>query len=107
MSKDYSEIKLKNFLYYCDPPYYKVGDNTYYGLKGKSHKDFDHIRFFEYITNIAKENKVIISYEDSEPIRELYKDWNIVGLSKKTVNFNPNNKNNETLKTPELLIMNY
>lgn len=106
-SKDYKEIKLNNWLYYCDPPYCKVGDNTYYGLKGKTHKDFNHISFFEYITEISKNNKVIISYEDSEIIRNLYKDWNIVSLNKKTVNFNPNNKNNETLQTNELLIMNY
>lgn len=107
LSKDYSELKYNGFLYYCDPPYYKVGDNTYYGLKGKSHKDFDHIRFKEYIDNISKTNKVIISYEDSKEIRELYRDFNFVELNKKTVNYNPNNKNNETLQTNELLIMNY
>lgn len=106
-SKDYSDIIYNNCLYYCDPPYNKVGDNTYYGLKGKTHKDFDHLKFYNYIKEISKNNYTIISYEDSRPIRELYKDFNIISISKKTVNFNPNSKNNETLQTNELLIMNY
>lgn len=104
---DYNEIKLKNAFYYCDPPYAKVGDNTYYGNKGELHKGFDHNEFFEYVTELAKDNYIMISYEDSGYIRELYKDWNIIELNKKTVNWNPSKKVNETLKTDELMILNY
>ena len=52
-------------------------------------------------------NKIMISYEDSETIRELYKDWNIVEIDKNTINYNPRTKKSDTIKTNELLIMNY
>lgn len=105
--EDYHNIKADNAFWYCDPPYAKVGDNTYYGIKGKSHREFSHYDFFKYITEISRNNFVMISYEDSEFIRNLYQGWNFIEIPKKTVNFNPNNKRNETLKTNELLITNY
>jgi hypothetical protein len=52
-------------------------------------------------------NKIMISYEDSETIRELYKDWNIVEINKNTTNYNPRTKKSDIIKTDELLIMNY
>lgn len=105
--EDYHNVMLQNAIYYCDPPYAKVGDNTYYGNKGNAHKEFDHLDFFNYISEISKNNFVMISYEDSEYIRNLYRGWNIVELPKKTVNYNPGKDKSETLTTNELLILNY
>lgn len=105
--EDYHDVKLQNAVYYCDPPYAKVGDNTYYGSKGKAHKEFDHIDFYNYILEISKSNFVMISYEDSEYIRNLYRGWYIVEIPKKTVNYNPGKDKSETLTTNELLILNY
>lgn len=107
LCEDFHRVKYENAFYYCDPPYALVGDNTYYGSKGINHKGFNHYDFFKFITEIAKKNLVMISYEDSSFIRELYKEWYIIEIPKKTVNFNPKNKNNETLITNELLILNY
>lgn len=106
-NEDYKNIKYSNCLYYCDPPYNNVGDNTYYGYNGNNHKNFNHLEFYEYISEISKTNKIIISYEDSEEIQNIYKNFNIHKINKKTINFNPNNKKNETLQTNELLITNY
>ena len=106
LNKDYKELIYSDILYYCDPPYYKVSSNTYYGKNGKNHKDFDHGEFAEWIKDRSKNNKIIISYEDSDYIRSLYKDFNIKEISKKTTTFSKN-ENNRTIDTPELLIMNY
>lgn len=108
LCEDYHNITgFSNAFIYCDPPYAKVGDNTYYGVKGKSHREFNHYDFFDYINAEAKRNYVLISYEDSDFIRSLYKGWDILELPKKTVNYNPSNGNNETLVTNELIITNY
>lgn len=110
-NKDYHELIYKDCLYYCDPPYWKVGKNrnrhNYYGLKGENHKDFDHYDFYNFITQISENNYVIISYEDSEEVRDLYKDWNIIKIDKKSTNINTNTLKGMSKDTPELLIMNY
>lgn len=105
--EDYREIIYTQAFYYADPPYAKVGDNKYYGSNGKNHKEFNHLEFNEFIKDIAKDNCVMISYEDSEFIRDLYKGWNIIPLPKNTINYNPGKKQSETIKTNEVLILSY
>lgn len=111
ISEDYHNVKYSNCLYYCDPPYYKVGKNKnrhdYYGLKGENHKEFNHEEFSEFIKDIAKNNYVIISYEDSEAVRNLYKGWRFIEIDKKSSNYNTKTKMGISQNTPELLIMNY
>ena len=48
-----------------------------YMVKGKLHKEFDHIKLFEWVKKHSSSNKIMISYDDSPYIRELYKDYNI------------------------------
>lgn len=59
---------------YMDPPYL-LDVNNLYGNRGSTHKDFDHIEFFEAVKRM--ENKWVISYNDHPELVELYKDYNI------------------------------
>lgn len=68
---------IKDFFIYLDPPYYGNKDKGLYGKKGELHKGFDHLKLFEWVDKHSKNNKVMLSYDDSPYIRELYKDYNI------------------------------
>jgi DNA adenine methylase len=68
---------LTDYFIYLDPPYYGNKDKGLYGDKGKLHKEFDHMLLFEWINKHSKNNKIMMSYDDSQYIRELYKDYNI------------------------------
>jgi DNA adenine methylase len=108
LNKEYKNIIFSNSFYYCDPPYCKVGATEYYGQNGENHKNFNHEDFFNFVNMLSNmNNKIMISYEDSEPIRKLYKNWNIIGIDKNTTNYNPKTKKSDIIKTNELLIMNY
>lgn len=60
----------QNALFYCDPPY--VGTEKYYN--SVNFKIDDHIRLSDTLKNIK--GKFILSYNDCELVRELYKDYN-------------------------------
>ena len=68
---------INEYFIYLDPPYYGNKDKGLYGEKGKLHKEFDHIKLFEWVKKHSSSNKIMISYDDSPYIRELYKDYNI------------------------------
>ena len=58
---------------YLDPPY--LIKSFLYGKKGNAHKDFDH----ENLAGILRDRKQwILSYNDCEEIRDLYKDFEII-----------------------------
>jgi len=71
-------------LFYLDPPYH--GTEKYYE-GGFSHDD--HIRLKTVLDGIK--GKFILSYNDDEFIRDLYKDYHIEGISR---NSNLTNKLN-------------
>ena len=78
-NKDFQDL-LKVYdkddsLIYLDPPYY--GTERYYQVQFSKE---DHIRLFECLKD-AK-GKFILSYNDCEFIRELYKDFNIDGVER-------------------------
>ena len=104
LNKNYSELNFSNTLCYCDPPYCVVYE-PYYGLHGKNHKNFNHDEFHEWICNISKNNKVIISYDNSESIKNLYCDWNITEVNKKTTHINKGENISSSIK--ELIITNF
>jgi len=64
----------KNSLFYLDPPYYNA-EKYYQGFS----KD-DHIRLFDALTKLK--GKFILSYNDDEFIRRLYKDFNIIEVER-------------------------
>ena len=69
--------ELKDFFIYLDPPYYGNKKVGLYGEDGKLHSGFDHEKLFEWIEKHSSNNKIMISYDDSPYIRELYKDYYI------------------------------
>ena len=74
------EIFIKNHynnqsFMFLDPPYYL--DNTLYGKNGNMHNNFDHERLFQVI----REKKWMMTYNDCDYIRNMYKDYTIIEAS--------------------------
>ena len=84
-------------FFYCDPPYFKTE---------RSYKaDFfekDHIRLKKVLSNIK--GKFLLSYNDCPFIRELYRDYYIVPLTRLN---NLKQSKDPGSEFPELLIANY
>ena len=81
-----------NALFYCDPPYYKT--ENYYDAEFKSE---DHERLKRCLEAIK--GRFILSYNDDDYIRELYKDFNITTAERQN--------NISKGKYKELIITNY
>ena len=103
---DYEEVVKKegeNVFIFLDPPYYSATKSALYGKKGNLHKSFDHQRFAENMKNCK--HKWLITYDDSEYIRNLFSfaniiPWNLTyGMRNITENSDQNGK--------ELFISNY
>ena len=73
---DYIE-NIDGFFIYLDPPYKENNKIGLYGDKGELHKNFNHDMLFEWVQNHSKNNKIMISYDESSYIRNLYKNYNI------------------------------
>ena len=76
---DYEELVKKegeNVFIFLDPPYYSATKSALYGKNGNLHKSFDHKRFAENMKNCR--HKWLITYDDSEYIRNLFSFANIV-----------------------------
>jgi len=76
---DYEELVKKegeNVFIFLDPPYYSATKSALYGKNGNMHKTFDHIKFAENMKNCK--HKWLITYDDSEYIRELFSFANII-----------------------------
>jgi len=65
--------KHPNDLLYLDPPY--LIENNLYGNRGDLHKDFDHEGLVKLL---RKREKWILSYNDSEKIKKMYKGFQFV-----------------------------
>lgn len=68
---------IDGYFIYLDPPYFGNKDKGLYGDNGKLHKEFNHMELFEWVQKHSINNKIMLSYDDSPYIRELYKDYNI------------------------------
>jgi DNA adenine methylase len=76
---DYEELvkrEGKNVFIFLDPPYYSATKSALYGNNGNMHKSFDHVKFAENMKNCK--HKWLITYDDSEYIRELFSFANIM-----------------------------
>ncbi|MDR1593928.1 MAG: DNA adenine methylase [Prevotellaceae bacterium] len=76
---DYEELirrEGENVFIFLDPPYYSSTKSALYGKNGNLHKSFDHVRFAENMKNCR--HKWLITYDDSEYIRDLFSFANIV-----------------------------
>jgi DNA adenine methylase len=103
---DYEEVVKKegrNVFIFLDPPYYSATKSALYGKNGNLHKSFDHKRFAETMKNCP--HKWLITYDDSQYIRDLFSfanitPWNLTyGMRNITENSDQNGK--------ELFISNY
>lgn len=63
---------------FLDPPYYSAEDSGLYGRNGDKHRGFDHERLKECLDRCSY--KWLMTYDDCEYIRELYRDYNISSL---------------------------
>ena len=76
---DYEELLKKegeNVFIFLDPPYYSATKSALYGKNGNLHKSFDHKRFAENMKSCR--HKWLITYDDSDYIRNLFSFANII-----------------------------
>ena len=76
---DYEELVKRegeNVFIFLDPPYYSATKSALYGKNGNMHKSFDHKKFADNMKNCK--HKWLITYDDSEYIRELFSFANIM-----------------------------
>ena len=65
-------------LLYLDPPYFLEGKKSnLYGNNGDMHETFDHRRLFD---TISRRNNWILTYNNCDYIRELYKNYTIIDV---------------------------
>ena len=87
---------------FLDPPYFKATKSRLYGKRGDLHTSFNHEKLCENLKNTK--HHFLLTYDDSEFIRELYKDFYIKEFS---VQYGMNNfKQTKAQKGQELLISN-
>jgi len=88
---------------FLDPPYYSATKSALYGKNGTLHKTFDHERF----ANVMKDtkHKWLITYDDSDYIKDLFSFANIQPWDLTYGMRNVNKESNQIGK--ELFISNY
>lgn len=97
------EADGENVFIFLDPPYYSATKSALYGKNGNLHKEFDHIRFAEVMKNCR--HNYLITYDDSEYIREMFAFANIFSWDLKYGMRNVINGSDQNGK--ELFISNY
>lgn len=104
--EDYTYLLNKpgdNVLIFLDPPYYSATKSKLYGRNGILHTTFDHLKLFENLRNA--EHKWLITYDNSDFIKDLYKDFSQLEWK---LQYGMTNRNNATSRAGnEILIANY
>jgi DNA adenine methylase len=93
----------ENVFLYLDPPYYSATKSALYGKNGDLHKTFDHFRFAEVMKSCN--HRWLITYDDSDFIRELFGFANIFKWDNRYGMRNVTNNSNQIGK--EIFISNY
>lgn len=105
-SEDFEKIiKLNgnNVFIFLDPPYYSATKSKLYGKNGDLHIGFEHERLSNILSKT--EHKFLITYDNSDFIKNLYKDFNIIEWD---LQYGMNNYKQSTAKVgKELLISNF
>lgn len=103
---DYSDVLKEegdNVFIFLDPPYYTATKSALYGKNGELHKGFDHERFAEEIKKCN--HKWMITYDDCQYIRDLYKEYKIIPFE---IMYGMRNvTKNAEMKGNEIIICNY
>ena len=101
--RDYADIiKTKDSektLFYCDPPYYEA-EKISHGYADFEEKD--HVLLRDILKEIK--GKCIVSYNDTDFIRELYKDFSMESIER---NSNLTAHFGRSRKYAELIIKNF
>lgn len=97
------EKEGKNVFIFLDPPYYSATKSALYGKNGNLHKSFDHLKFAETMKNCP--HKWLITYDDSEYIRDIFSFAHIISWNLTYGMRNITKKSNQ--KGKELFISNY
>ena len=107
MNEDFEHLDLDlcDYFIYLDPPYYSNKEKGLYGKKGDLHKNFNHKALFDFVNYYGKDNKIMISYDDCEYIRNMYKDYNIYEFE--YFYSMTNTGGNKCKKGKEIVITNY
>lgn len=104
--EDFSFLVNKNgedVFIFLDPPYYTATKSRLYGKKGILHTSFNHTQLYDTLKNTA--HKWMITYDNNEYIRRLYKDYYQVEWQ---LQYGMTNRNISASDPPnELLIANY
>ena len=88
---------------FLDPPYYSATDSALYGKNGELHKGFDHERLARELNGCK--HRWLMTYDDCDYIRELYKDFNIKEFE---LMYGMRNVNKDAdMKGKEIFIFNY
>lgn len=88
---------------FCDPPYdIKSG---LYGKNGEHHLKFDHAKFSLDVSNV--ESNVMITYNSSEELKELYEGWNQVEWDLTYTMHSGESYRKDETNRKELLLTNY
>jgi len=97
------DLEGKDVIIFLDPPYYTSSASRLYGKKGNLHTNFDHMRFYKAVKKCN--HKVLITYDNSDFIRNLYKDFYIVEWK---LSYGMTNYKKDKVKVgSELLIANF
>jgi DNA adenine methylase len=106
---DFEEIMKKptdNDFTFLDPPY-QIDSSNLYGKKGELHSGFDHEKFLQSVKLLK--GKWMITYNDNEWLREVYKDYKIIDAEYRyCMSFDTDDNGNKTTRMKnELIIVNY
>lgn len=103
---DYAELlhaSGDDVFIFLDPPYWKATKSRLYGKRGELHTSFDHERFASEMR--ACSHRWLITYDDSEPIRDLF---SFATITEWELQYGMNNyKQGSAAKGKELFIKNY
>ncbi len=103
---DYEELLNaggEDVVVFLDPPYYSAQRSKLYGKRGDLHTEFDHERLLKLVKNCK--HRVLITYDNSDYIRNLYKDFYMVEWE---LSYGMTNYKQERVRVgSELLIANF
>ena len=89
---------------FLDPPY-AIESSNLYGKNGSTHKDFDHEKFAEDCKKVTK-HKLLITYNNDEKIRNLFKESDGFKLHEVNVGYSMGEGKNKK-KTELFITKNY
>ena len=92
-----SKYDKQDTLFYLDPPYHST--EFFYNTNFNEDK---HIQLAELLKDI--DGKFVLSYNDDEFVRKLYKDFNMIEIER---NHNLTSRYNKNRRYKELIIKNY